>query len=98
MEPCSQRESETLRHAFKIRLNEAGSAQQNSDEMYLASVAQVGNAPIGFTTHILGRHSLCNFGMPYIFAIRMSVLEAISKGVGYPIPTAQVQADHHLHS
>lgn len=43
MESSAQRESEALRRAFKIRLNDAGSAQQNSDETFLASVAQVGS-------------------------------------------------------
>lgn len=41
MDPGSQRESEALRRAFRIRLNETNGALQNADETYLASVAQV---------------------------------------------------------
>jgi hypothetical protein len=41
MDPGSQRESEALRRAFRIRLNETDGTLQNADETCLASVAQV---------------------------------------------------------
>ena len=41
MDPGSQRESEALRRAFRIRLNETDGGLQNADEICLASVAQV---------------------------------------------------------
>ena len=63
MEPCSQRESEALRRAFRISLNDTGNTQHTSDETHLASVAQVGRAFTGFTTLILGQHFVCDFGM-----------------------------------
>jgi len=64
METGAQRESEALRRAFKIRLNDTCNAQQNADETHLASVAQVRKYSELNTTLVLGRLSECRFGMP----------------------------------
>jgi len=54
METGAQRESEALRRAFNIRLNDTCNAQQNADETYLASVAQVRKYSELNTTLVLG--------------------------------------------
>ncbi len=58
MELGSQRESEVLQRAFRIRLNETNGAQERADETLLASVAQVSSN--SFNGAPPDRHGLCH--------------------------------------